>query len=167
VAHAVNEWFTTVDHKRIGDAVYRLPLVFLLIAGLGSRRDAHPVGRAQQSLRLAQVFNRMYHARTTMVFFWACDSLWLGNYLIPRCRRARHAFPRLNAFSFWTPPSGGLLLYFRLHWRRWFVLGAGTARMWCLLMRRSQQALLARSQHRHWILGVFPERHRHSVGARG
>ena len=49
-----------------------------------------------------------------MVFFVGIPILFgIANYLVPLMIGARDmAFPRLNAFSFWTSAFGGLLLYF-------------------------------------------------------
>ncbi len=51
---------------------------------------------------------------TTMIFLVAMPALFgLANYFVPLQIGARDmAFPRLNAFSFWLVPFGGLLLHF-------------------------------------------------------
>ena len=62
-----------------------------------------------------QAFNRLFTMHgTTMVFFVGIPMLFgFANYLVPLMIGARDmAFPRLNAFSFWTSAFGGLLLYF-------------------------------------------------------
>ena len=62
-----------------------------------------------------QAFNRLFTMHgTTMVFFVGIPMIFgFANYLVPLMIGARDmAFPRLNAFSFWTSAFGGLLLYF-------------------------------------------------------
>ena len=53
---------------------------------------------------------------TTMIFLVAMPVLFgLANYFVPLQIGARDmAFPRLNAFSFWLVPFGGILLHFSI-----------------------------------------------------
>ncbi len=72
---------------------------------------------AQNSLIGPDVFNRLMTLHgTTMVFFVGMPILLgFANYLVPLMIGARDmAFPRLNAFSFWTSFFGALLFYFSL-----------------------------------------------------
>ena len=62
-----------------------------------------------------ETFNQLFTMHgTTMVFFVGMPILFgFGNYLVPLMIGARDlAFPRLNAFGFWIPLFGGLLLHF-------------------------------------------------------
>jgi len=107
-------WLTTVDHKRIGILYGCTALLFFLIGGsealLIRLQLAHPNGHVLTAEQYNQIFTM--HG-ITMIFLVVMP---LGaaffNYLIPLMIGARDvAFPRLNAFSYWTFLFGGLFLY--------------------------------------------------------
>src|SRR6201998_4008264 len=112
---ALNEWGTTVDHKRLGILYILYALLFLVIAGIEALIIRIQLIHAHNDFVSPQVFNRMFTMHgTTMIFFVVMPVLFgFGNYLVPLMIGARDmAFPRLNAFSFWATAFGGLLLYF-------------------------------------------------------
>ena len=156
---AVNEWFTTVDHKRIGMLYIGYALVFLLIAGLEAAVMRIQLAVPNNHFVSPQVFNRMFTMHgTTMVFFVGMPILFgFGNYLVPLMIGARDmAFPRLNAFSFWISAFGGLLLYFS------FIggdglYGAGTAPDvgWFAYAPLTARLFSPGHSTDYWILGVF------------
>jgi len=107
-------WITSVDHKRVGIMYGVTAMAFFVIGGLEALlirvQLAAPNGRILDANAYNQVFTM--HG-TTMVFLVVMP---LGaafmNYLIPLQIGARDvAFPRLNAFSYWTFLVGGLFLY--------------------------------------------------------
>src|SRR5437899_10143501 len=111
----VNEWVTTVDHKRLGILYIGFALVFLVIGGIEATIMRIQLIRPHADYVSPQVFNRMFTMHgTTMIFFVAMPILFgFANYLVPLMIGARDmAFPRLNAFSFWVTALGGFLLYF-------------------------------------------------------
>src|ERR1700739_587172 len=119
---ALNEWGTTVDHKRLGILYILYALLFLCIAGIEALIIRIQLIHAHNDFVSPQVFNRMFTMHgTTMIFFVVMPVLFgFANYLIPLMIGARDmAFPRLNAFSFWLTALGGILLYFS------FVGGSG------------------------------------------
>src|SRR6201998_502518 len=119
---ALNEWGTTVDHKRLGILYILYALLFLCIAGIEALIIRIQLIHAHNDFVSPQVFNRMFTMHgTTMIFFVVMPVLFgFANYLIPLMIGERHmAFPRLNAFSFWLTALGGILLYFS------FVGGSG------------------------------------------
>src|SRR6201998_884730 len=119
---ALNEWGTTVDHKRLGILYILYALLFLVIAGIEALIIRIQLIHAHNDFVSPQVFNRMFTMHgTTMIFFVVMPVLFgFENYLIPLMIGARDmAFPRLNAFSFWLTALGGILLYFS------FVGGSG------------------------------------------
>ena len=156
---AVNEWLTTVDHKRIGMLYIGYALVFLLIAGLEAAVMRIQLAVPNNHFVSPQVFNRMFTMHgTTMVFFVGMPILFgFGNYLVPLMIGARDmAFPRLNAFSFWISAFGGLLLYFS------FIggdglYGAGTAPDvgWFAYAPLTAKLFSPGHSTDYWILGVF------------
>ena len=156
---AVNEWFTTVDHKRIGMLYIGYALFFLIIAGVEAVVMRIQLAVPNNHFVSPQVFNRMFTMHgTTMVFFVGMPILFgFGNYLVPLMIGARDmAFPRLNAFSFWISAFGGLLLYFS------FIggdglYGAGTAPDvgWFAYAPLTAKLFSPGHSTDYWILGVF------------
>ena len=111
----LHEWVITVDHKRLGIMYVIYALVFLVIGGLEATIMRIQLAYPNLTVVSPQAFNRLFTMHgTTMVFFVGIPILFgIANYLVPLMIGARDmAFPRLNAFSFWTSAFGGLLLYF-------------------------------------------------------
>ena len=111
----LNEWLTTVDHKKIGLMYIAYALVFLVVAGSEAILMRIQLWVPNNHFVSPQTFNRLFTMHgTTMVFFVGMPILFgFGNYLVPLMIGARDmAFPRLNAFSFWISAFAGLLLYF-------------------------------------------------------
>jgi cytochrome c oxidase subunit I len=125
----VQEWVTTVDHKKIGLMYISYALIFLLIGGLEAVLMRIQLAVPNNTFVSPQVFNRLFTMHgTTMVFFVGMPILFgFGNYLVPLMIGARDmAFPRLNAFSFWISAFAGVLLYFS-YFAGGGLYGAGTA----------------------------------------
>jgi cytochrome c oxidase subunit 1 len=113
--HTLHDWVVTVDHKRLGLMYIIYALVFLVIAGLEAAAIRLQLVVPHNHFLSPHAFNRAFTLHgTTMVFFVGMPILFgFANYLVPIMIGARDmAFPRLNAFSFWTSAFGGLLLYF-------------------------------------------------------
>src|SRR5438270_2971827 len=111
----LHEWVTTVDHKRLGILYILYALFFLVIGGIEATIMRLQLIRPHGTFVSPDLFNRMFTMHgTTMIFFAAMPLVFgFANYLVPLMIGARDmAFPRLNAFSFWTTALGGLLLYF-------------------------------------------------------
>jgi cytochrome c oxidase subunit I len=111
----LNDWVTTVDHKKIGIMYVVMAVVFLVIAGCEAVLMRVQLFRPRSEIIAPDTFNGLFTMHgTTMVFFVGMPILiGIGNYLVPLMIGARDmAFPRLNAFGFWTTLFGGLLLYF-------------------------------------------------------
>src|SRR5881628_2321920 len=110
----LHEWVTTVDHKRLGALYIGYALVFLVIGGIEAMIMRIQLIAAHTDFVSPQVFNRMFTMHgTTMIFFVAMPLVFgFANYLAPLMIGARDmAFPRLNAFSFWSTVFGALILY--------------------------------------------------------
>src|SRR4029453_8696573 len=111
----LDQWVTTVDHKRLGILYILYALFFLVIGGIEAVTIRIQLMYPHSDFVSPQVFNRMFTMHgTTMIFFMAIPVLFgFGNFLVPLMIGARDmAFPRLNAFSFWLTALGGVLLYF-------------------------------------------------------
>jgi cytochrome c oxidase subunit I len=112
VAHG---WLVTVDHKKLGIMYIVYAVLFLVVSGLEALAIRVQLAVPNNHFVSPQVYNRLFTMHgTTMVFLVGMPILFgFANYLVPLMIGARDmAFPRLNAFSFWTTAFGGLLLYY-------------------------------------------------------
>jgi len=124
----LQEWVTTVDHKRIGILYIVYALFFLVVAGIEATVIRIQLIRPHNAFVSPQTFNRLFTMHgTTMIFFVAMPIMFgFTNYLVPLMIGARDmAFPRLNAFSFWLTAFGGLILHYSLV-GGYGLYGAGT-----------------------------------------
>lgn len=106
-------WLTTVDHKRIGILYGLTTTAYLLVGGLEALliriQLAHPESRFLDPDTYNQIFTM--HG-LTMIFLVAMGyNATFFNLVVPLQLGARDvAFPRLNAFSYWSFLFGSLLL---------------------------------------------------------
>ena len=110
------EWFTSIDHKKIGIMYVVLGLVMLL------RGFADAVMmRLQQAIAFngsegylsAHHYDQVFTAHGVIMIFFVAMPLVTGlmNYVVPLQIGARDvAFPFLNNFSFWMTVAGALLV---------------------------------------------------------
>ncbi|MBC9175884.1 cytochrome o ubiquinol oxidase subunit I [Roseomonas ludipueritiae] len=119
-AYLWREWFTTVDHKRIGIMYVILSLVMLL-RGFS---DAIMM-RAQQAIAFGgsegylppHHYDQIFTAHgVIMIFFFAMPLVTgLMNFVVPLQIGARDvAFPFLNNFSFWMTTAGAVIVMMSL-----------------------------------------------------
>ena len=107
-------WITTVDHKRIGVLYGVTAFLFLLLGGIEAGVMRMQLARPESGLVDPDVFNQMFTMHgTTMIFLVVMPlSAAFFNIVIPLAIGARDvAFPRLNAFSYWTFLFGALLMH--------------------------------------------------------
>jgi cytochrome c oxidase subunit I len=126
---ALQDWLTTVDHKRIGILYVLFALLFLVVGGIEAALIRIQLIHANSEFLAPQTFNQLFTLHgTTMIFFVAMPLMFgFANYLVPIMIGARDmAFPRLNAFSLWLTVSGGFLLYYSLV-GGYGLYGAGSA----------------------------------------
>ncbi|MCB9759289.1 MAG: cytochrome c oxidase subunit I [Alphaproteobacteria bacterium] len=106
-------WLTTVDHKRIGVLYGATALFFFLVGGIEALTIRAQLIVPDNDLVSAHFFNGLFtmHA-TTMIFLVVMPmSAAFFNYMVPLMIGARDvAFPRLNAFSYWTFLFGGIFI---------------------------------------------------------
>ncbi len=106
-------WLSTVDHKRIGVMYGVSSFLFFLLGGLEALLMRMQLATPNGTILDNDQYNRIFTMHgTTMVFLVVMPmSSAFFNLLVPLMIGARDvAFPRLNAFSFWTFLAGGLLL---------------------------------------------------------
>jgi len=114
------EWFTTVDHKKIG-IMYMILGIIMLLRGFS---DALMM-RAQQAIAFGSNggylpphhYDQIFTAHGTIMIFFVAIPLIVGlvNYVMPLQIGARDvAFPFLNNLSFWLTVAGALLVMISL-----------------------------------------------------
>ncbi|MDQ8049190.1 cbb3-type cytochrome c oxidase subunit I, partial [Luteibacter sp.] len=109
------EWFTSIDHKKIG-IMYMVLGIIMLLRGFA---DALMM-RMQQAIAFGDNpgflpphhYDQIFTAHGVIMIFFVAMPLVTGlmNYVVPLQIGARDvAFPFLNNFSFWMTVAGGLL----------------------------------------------------------
>ena len=109
------EWFTSVDHKRIG-IMYCILALVMLIRGFA---DAIMM-RGQQAVALhsggylaAEHFDQIFSAHGTIMIFFVAMTFMIGlmNFVVPLQLGVRDvAFPTFNSTSFWLTATAVLLV---------------------------------------------------------
>ncbi|ALU89372.1 cytochrome o ubiquinol oxidase subunit I [Herbaspirillum rubrisubalbicans] len=110
------DWFTSIDHKRIG-IMYIVLAIVMLLRGFA---DALMM-RAQQAISFGDNagflpphhYDQVFTAHGVIMIFFVAMPLVTGlmNYVVPLQIGARDvAFPFLNNFSFWMTTFGALLV---------------------------------------------------------
>jgi len=110
------EWFTSVDHKKIG-IMYLILGIIMLLRGFA---DALMM-RAQQAMAFganqgylnSHHYDQIFTAHGTIMIFFVAIPLIVGlvNFVMPLQIGARDvAFPYLNNLSFWLTVAGALLV---------------------------------------------------------
>jgi cytochrome c oxidase subunit 1 len=118
-------WLTTVDHKRIGILYGVTALVFLGLGGLEALLIRVQLAGPNFNVLAAETYNQLFTMHATTMIFLAVMPLSAAffNYLIPLMIGARDvAFPRLNAFGYFSFLTGGIVLN-----SSWFLGGAPNA----------------------------------------
>ncbi|MEM6463232.1 MAG: cytochrome o ubiquinol oxidase subunit I [Pseudomonadota bacterium] len=114
------EWFTSIDHKKIG-IMYMILGVIMLVRGFA---DA-VLMRIQQAMASAggegylnaHHYDQIFSAHGMIMIFFVAMPLVVGlmNFVMPLQIGARDvAFPFLNNFSFWMTVSGAILVMISL-----------------------------------------------------
>src|SRR5918998_6817001 len=106
-------WLTTVDHKRIGLLYGTSAFFFFLLGGLEALLIRTQLIVPNNDLLSEDQYNAMFTMHGTTMIFLAIMPLSSAffNYIVPLQIGARDvAFPRLNAFSYWTFLAGGVVL---------------------------------------------------------
>lgn len=110
------EWFTTVDHKKIGIMYMILGLIMFLRgfadAVMMRLQQAMAFGGSEGYLN-AHHYDQIFTAHGVIMIFFVAMPLITGlmNYLVPLQIGARDvSFPFLNNFSFWMTTMGAVLV---------------------------------------------------------
>src|SRR4051795_4492069 len=107
-------WLVSTNHKDI--SLRYIVTAFTFFAGAGVLALLMRIQLAMPELRLIgpDLYNQFFTVHgTTMMFLFAVPVMeGIGLYLVPLMVGTRNvAFPRLNAFGYWTYLFGGLLLW--------------------------------------------------------
>jgi cytochrome c oxidase subunit 1/cytochrome c oxidase subunit I+III len=112
--HTVWGWFATVDHKKLGIRYIVTAFLFLVIGGIEALVMRAQLSLPEQSLLRPEAYNQFFSMHGITMIFWYASPILSGFsvYLIPQLNGARDmAFPRLNAFTYWTFLLSGIFLY--------------------------------------------------------
>ena len=144
-------WITTIDHKRIGILYGVSALFFFLLGGLEAMLIRLQLAGPNQDLLTPDQYNALFTMHGTTMIFLAVMPLSAAffNYIVPLQIGARDvAFPRLNAFSYWTFLAGGIILNMS-----WFV-GAAPDQGWYGYAPLTERAWSPGRNVDFWILGL-------------
>ena len=118
-------WITTIDHKRIGLLYGISAFTLFIIGGIEALLMRIQLTRSELDIISPEVYNQLFTMHGTTMIFLVVMPMGAAffNYIIPLQIGARDvAFPRLNAFSYWTFLAGALMLNLS-----WFLGGAPNA----------------------------------------
>ena len=110
-------WLTTIDHKRIGILYGVTAFILFLSGGIEATLMRLQLAGPELDIVSAEVYNQLFTMHGTTMIFLAIMPMGAAffNFIIPLQIGARDvAFPRLNAFSYWTFLAGALML--KLSW---------------------------------------------------
>jgi cytochrome o ubiquinol oxidase subunit 1 len=109
------EWFTSVDHKRIG-VMYCILALVMLVRGLADAimmRAQQAIALHSQGYLVAQHFDQIFSAHGTIMIFFVAMTFMIGlmNFVVPLQLGVRDvAFPTFNSTSLWLTASAVLLV---------------------------------------------------------
>lgn len=106
--------FSTVDHKELGIRYLVTAFVFLIVGGIEALIMRLQLTRPQADFLSPEAYDQIFTLHGVTMIFWYASPILSGFaiYLIPLMIGARDlAFPRLNAFTYWTFLLSGVLLY--------------------------------------------------------
>ena len=107
-------WLTSVDHKSIAKRYIVTSFVFFILGGLNAGMMRLQLAFPQNTFVGPDRYNQLFTVHgTAMMFLFAVPVMTaFGLYLVPLMVGTRDvAYPRLNAFGYWTFLIGGLFLF--------------------------------------------------------
>jgi cytochrome c oxidase subunit 1/cytochrome c oxidase subunit I+III len=112
--HTLWGWLATVDHKEIGKRYLVTAVAFLLIGGIEAILIRTQLAGPDQAVLTPEAYDQIFSMHGITMIFWYASPVLSGfaNYLIPLMSGSRDmAYPRLNAFTYWSFLASGLFLY--------------------------------------------------------
>jgi heme/copper-type cytochrome/quinol oxidase subunit 1 len=107
-------FLSTVDHKKLGIRYLVTAFSLMIIGGVEALIMRIQLAEPQLRVLSPEAYNQIFSMHgITMIWWYASPILsGFGIFVIPLMCGARDlAFPRLNAFTYWTYLLSGLLLY--------------------------------------------------------
>jgi cytochrome c oxidase subunit 1/cytochrome c oxidase subunit I+III len=111
---SVYGWFATVDHKELGIRYLFTAIAFLILGGLEALLMRLQLARSNMGVLTPEAYNQIFTLHGATMIFWYAAPILSGFavFLVPLMIGARDmAFPRLNAFTYWTYLFSGIFLY--------------------------------------------------------
>jgi cytochrome c oxidase subunit 1/cytochrome c oxidase subunit I+III len=105
---------STVDHKKIGKRYLVTAFAFLLVGGVEALVMRLQLAGPDRHTVSPEAFAQIMTMHGMTMIFWYASPILSGfsNYLVPLLIGSRDmAYPRVNAFSYWTFLVSGLFLY--------------------------------------------------------
>jgi len=112
--HTLRGFLSTVDHKELGKRYLVTAFLFLILGGLEALVMRLQLAGPNRGLMDPETYDQLFTMHGITMIFWYAQPILSGFaiYLIPLMTGARDlAFPRLNAFTYWTYLFSGLYLY--------------------------------------------------------
>ena len=112
--HTVHGWLASVDHKDVGKRYLVTAFCFLLIGGVEAILIRTQLASPDQAVLTPEAYDQIFTMHGITMIFWYASPILSGfaNYLIPLMSGSRDmAYPRLNAFTYWSFLASGLFLY--------------------------------------------------------
>ncbi|HLP07327.1 MAG TPA: cbb3-type cytochrome c oxidase subunit I, partial [Opitutaceae bacterium] len=150
--HGLVSWLTTVDHKRIGLLYGISALFFFLVGGFEALLIRAQLAVPNGTVLTAAQYNQLFTMHGTTMIFLAVMPLSSAffNYMVPLMIGARDvAFPRLNAFSFWTFLAGAIILN-----ASWFVPAGAPDVGWFGYANLTSRTYSPDHSTDFWIMGL-------------
>lgn len=110
-------WFSVVNHRSIGQRYIVTGMFFFILAGIAGLLMRIQLAVPENTFLNPELYNQLFTLHgTTMMFLFAVPIMeGVGIYLVPLMIGARDmAFPRLNAFGYYTFLISGIVLWFSL-----------------------------------------------------
>src|SRR5579885_412174 len=145
-------WLTTVDHKRIGFLYGISALFFFLVGGVEALLIRLQLAGPNNTLLTAEQYNRMFTMHGTTMIFLAIMPLSAAffNFIMPLQIGARDvAFPRLNAFSYWTFLVGAIIVNIG-----WFMKDGPPNGGWFGYTPLTTKTFIPKHSIDYWVMGL-------------
>jgi len=148
----IASWLVTVDHKRIGILYIVTALVMFAGGGLMALLMRAQLTTPNEQFVTKNTYDELMTMHGTVMIFLVVVPIMagFGNFLVPLMIGARDmAFPRLNAFSYWTYLLGCIVL-----WMSWFSASGPARSGWTAYTPLSEAAFTPGHGQDYWILSL-------------